>query len=77
MRTRKTNMQDWNKMVRKINSAKQEINIGVVGKYFGTGDFTLADSYVSVIEAIRHACWANNKKPVLTWIDSEVYEKGE
>ncbi|MDP3970593.1 MAG: CTP synthase [bacterium] len=75
MRPRKTNMENWNKMVRKITSSEQELKIGVVGKYFGTGDFTLADSYISVIEAIRHASWASNRKPVLTWIDSEAYQK--
>lgn len=75
MRPRKTDMSDWNKMVRRISSASQTVKIGVVGKYFGTGDFTLSDSYISVIEAIRHAAWAQNRQPVMTWIDSEVYEK--
>ncbi|EKD78964.1 MAG: CTP synthetase [uncultured bacterium] len=46
-----------------------------MGKYFGTGDYTLSDSYISVIEAIKHAAWSVNHKPVLTWIDSEVYER--
>jgi len=72
---RSSRMTQWNKMVRSIHSAKQVIKIGVVGKYFGTGDFTLADSYISVIEATRHASWAQGCKPELTWIDSEVYEK--
>lgn len=65
----------WKKLVRNIKTAKREIKIGVVGKYFGTGDFTLADSYISVIEAIKHAGWINNLKVNLTWIDSEQYEK--
>lgn len=72
---RKTNMEPWNKLVRSITSARTEVRIAVVGKYFGTGDFTLADSYMSVIEATRHAAWANKRQPVLTWIDSETYEK--
>lgn len=75
MKPRKTNMEAWNKMVRRIIASKDEVKIAVVGKYFGTGDFTLADSYISVIEATRHAAWANNRQPKLTWIDSEVYEK--
>lgn len=75
MKPRKTNMQEWNKMVRRIIASKDEVKIAVVGKYFGTGDFTLSDSYISVIEAARHAAWANNRQPKLTWIDSEVYEK--
>jgi len=42
-----------------------------VGKYFSTGDFCLADSYISVIEAIKHAGAANNCRPVLHWIHAE------
>lgn len=71
----KTDMTEWNKMVSRIFQSKKEIHIGVVGKYFGTGNFTLSDSYISVIEALRHAAWAQNRKPVLTWIDSEQYER--
>ena len=51
------------------------VKIGIVGKYFGTGDFTLADSYLSVIEAIKHAAWSLKCKPEITWINAEVYEK--
>lgn len=72
---RPSRMAKWNKMVQSIHSAKRIVRIGVVGKYFGTGDFTLADSYISVIEAARHASWAQGCKPELTWIDSEAYEK--
>ena len=42
---------------------------------FGTGNFTLADSYISVIEAIKHATWNQSVKPVLEWVDSEDFEK--
>jgi len=35
----------------------------------------LSDSYISVIEAIKHAAWANNRQPALCWINSEEYEK--
>lgn len=71
---RPSRMTKWNAMVRSIHTAKHTVKIGVVGKYFGTGDFTLADSYISVIEATRHASWAQGCTPELTWIDSEVYE---
>ena len=75
LKEKKNDMNEWKQMVRRIKSSKKEINIGVVGKYFGTGDFTLADSYISVIEAIKHASWFHKRKPVLTWIDSEEFEK--
>ncbi|MFA5062114.1 MAG: CTP synthase [Patescibacteria group bacterium] len=65
----------WRDFIRKMKKAETVIKIAVVGKYFGTGNFTLADSYISVIEAIKHACWHNGLKPELTWLDSEEYEK--
>jgi len=68
-------LKDWEKLVETIKSTKEKVNIGIVGKYFATGNFTLSDSYISVIEAIKHAAWANNRQPVLCWINSEEYEK--
>jgi len=46
-----------------------------VGKYFASGDFSQGDSYISVIEAIKHACCANNVTPIINWIDAEAFEK--
>ncbi len=74
MRKRKYDMQDWRKLSRKIKKLKKEVRIGIVGKYFSTGDFVLSDSYISVIEAIKHASWFLGAKPVLQWINSEEYE---
>lgn len=75
MEPKKTNLAPWKRFVKKINESTEEVRIGVVGKYFGTGDYTLSDSYVSVIEAVKHAAWFHNKKPVLDWVDSEEFEE--
>lgn len=75
LRSKKKDLKDWETMVNVIKHPKKEVKIAVVGKYFATGDFVLADSYVSVIEAIKHGAWAHQAKPVLTWINSEDYEK--
>ncbi|MCK5039558.1 MAG: CTP synthase [Candidatus Aenigmarchaeota archaeon] len=72
---KKANLEDWGELVDKIKNIKKEVKIAVVGKYFATGSFILADSYISVIEAIKHACWANDVKPTLTWVDSEKFEE--
>lgn len=72
---KKARLQDWQRLVKKAGSAKRVLKIGVVGKYFMTGDFTLADSYLSVIEAIKHAAWETGAKPELTWLNAEQYEK--
>ncbi len=75
MRARQKDLSEWKKLVKTIKTAKEEVHIGIVGKYFTTGDFVLSDAYISVIEAIKHASWAHNRKPVLTWLNSEEYEK--
>ena len=65
----------WDKYATKIKNVNKSVRVAVVGKYFGTGNYTLADSYISVIEAIKHAAAKNNVRAELTWIDSEEYEK--
>lgn len=72
-RSRKSNK--WDSMVKSIKSSAKQTKIGIVGKYFGTGNFTLADSYISVIEAVKHATWSLNRKPEITWLSAENYEK--
>ena len=75
MRVKQKDLKDWRKLANKIKNLDKTIKIGIVGKYFNTGDFVLADSYISVIEAIKHASWANSRKPIIEWINSEEYEK--
>ncbi len=72
---KKTDLEDWKQLIRKIKSIKRKIKIAVVGKYFATGDFVLSDSYISVIEAIKYACWANGVSPDLTWVNSQHFEE--
>lgn len=70
-------MAAWRKLVRTIKSASRTANVAVVGKYFSTGKFELADSYVSVIESLKHAGWANRSQVKLTWVDAaKVEEQG-
>jgi CTP synthase len=75
MRTRQKDMKDWRKMVKTIKTVKDEAHIGIIGKYFTTGDFVLSDVYISVIEALKHSAWYHGKKPVISWLNSEEYEK--
>lgn len=65
----------WKAYTNKVHSAKKELQIAVIGKYFDTGDFVLADSYLSVIEAIKYSSYTNGVKPKLTWINSVEFEK--
>jgi len=69
------NLKDWKKLVKVIKSDKKPVKIGIVGKYFETGEFTLMDSYISVIEAIRHASWFFKREPQIQWLSAGKYEK--
>lgn len=75
LKPRKTDGKQWRAFVRGIRRVTRPAKIGIVGKYFGTGDFVLSDSYISVIEAIKHGAWANKRKPEITWINAEEFEK--
>ncbi len=77
LKSRKTNLRDWKKLVYKIKNPKRKVKIGIVGKYFRTGRFTLMDSYISVIEAVRHASWFFQVEPSIYWLDAEAYEKNK
>ncbi len=67
-------LNDWRALVEKTKLLQTPVEIGIVGKYFGIGDFTLSDSYISVIEAIKHAAWYFDYKPKISWIDAEEFE---
>tara|TARA_B100001964_G_scaffold187071_1_gene207929 strand:- start:1583 stop:2692 length:1110 start_codon:yes stop_codon:yes gene_type:complete len=60
------NLSVWNKVVKKINNAKKEILIGVVGKYTD-----LKDSYKSLNEALIHGGLENKAKVNIKWLNSE------
>ncbi len=68
---------DWEKFVISSKKDKKNIKIGIVGKYFETGDFILTDSYISVIEAIKHASWKLERHPEITWLSAEKFEKNK
>lgn len=77
LRSEAMDLSNWRKLVQKIKKAKKRIKIGIVGKYFRSGDFSLEDSYICVIEAIKQACFWHGFKPEIIWIDSlDVEKKG-
>ena len=72
---RKKNLRDWKALVKTIKNAKKTVKIGIVGKYFETGRFTLMDSYISIIEAVKHSAYYFKRKPEIFWLSAEEYEK--
>lgn len=75
LRVRRNDFNAWRHWANGLGTYKKEVKIAVLGKYFASGDFVISDVYISVIEALKHAAWANKAKPVLTWLNAEDYEK--
>ena len=76
LKKKKTDLSEWKKLVSTIRDTnKPRVRIGIVGKYFTTGAFALADSYLSVIEALKHASWSRGHDAEILWLDAEEYEK--
>jgi len=75
LRPRKSNLRDWGELVKIIKKVQKPVKIGIVGKYFETGEFTLMDSYISVLEAIKHSSFSQKRKPEIHWLSAEKYEK--
>lgn len=68
----KSDLKSWIKMVDATDRKKDKIvKIGIIGKYQRSGDYILQDSYVSVVEALKHASAATGIGIEVCWIDSE------
>jgi CTP synthase len=74
-RNKKSDNAAWKKMVAASKTERPVVNIGIVGKYFASGDFSLGDSYISVIEAIKHAAAAEKCRAKIHWLSAEDVEK--
>lgn len=67
---------DWKKFVENARKDAPEVTIGIVGKYFDTGDFVLSDAYLSVIEALKFSGAALNVAPKIEWVNAKDFERG-
>lgn len=70
LKRKSKDLKEWRVYAKKVSNANKTVKIGIVGKYFATGDFVLSDAYISVIEAIKHASFTEGFKPEISWIDS-------
>ena len=59
----------WNEMLSLKSGVNKNVKIAILGKYFG-----LPDSYMSVVEALKHSCLQNKVNLDLVWIDADNYE---
>ena len=66
----------WKKLVKRIEAPKEKtVEIAIIGKYFGTGEYQLRDAYAALFDAIDHACWAENVEVKTRWVSAEQVEK--
>ena len=73
---RKPKLKEWESLLKKVKSKKKKtIEIAIIGKYFGTGDYQLKDSYAALFDAIDHASWEVGVNIKTKWIDAEKVER--
>ena len=71
LKHKKKDIKDWIDLNNRIKLTKKEVNIGIIGKYQKTGNYVLTDSYVCVVESLKHAGWKLGIRPKLIWFDAE------
>ena len=62
-------LKQWEDIVHRVYNPKDEVTIGIVGKYV-----EYEDSYKSLKEALVHGALAHNLKLVVNWIEAEGLE---
>jgi CTP synthase len=71
---KESDLSEWKAFAESTHNGKKKVTIGIVGKYFDTGDFVLSDAYISVIEAIKFSAYAQGVKPEIEWLNAKEYE---
>ena len=67
---------EWKKLYNTIQKPKTKtLEIAIIGKYFGTGDYQLRDSYAALFDAIDHSAWANDVDVKTRWVSAEKLEQ--
>ncbi len=69
METKVPDLSNWRDLVHRAYNPKDEVSIGIVGKYV-----EYEDSYKSLKEALVHGALAHNLKLSVTWIEAEGLE---
>ena len=63
---RKADLKGWEKLVERIKNPKGSVKVAIAGKYT-----KLSDAYISVVESLKHAGYADDVKVEIKWINSE------
>ncbi len=57
---------EWTALVDRVRAAKDDVHIGLVGKYIN-----LPDAYLSVVEALKHGGYACGANVLIDWIAAD------
>lgn len=72
LKDKKANLKTWRTMIERITaSPEKKVKVGVIAKYLDN-----EDTYISVMESLKSAAWANNVGFEYEWVDAEDLEKG-
>jgi len=69
---REANIEKWKKFVERVKNGRNRVRIAMVGKYTALGD-----SYISILEAFRHAAAEMDARVEVVWIEAEELEEGK
>ncbi|HYI45731.1 MAG TPA: CTP synthase [Actinomycetota bacterium] len=72
METVEPDLTEWTSLVRRIEQSTKDVRIAVVGKYV-----TLPDAYLSVVESLKHAGFANGGRVDIKWIAADDLETAD
>ncbi len=65
-----SDLKNWEQLVHKLRNPGPSVKVALVGKYV-----QLNDAYLSVVEALRHACISQDASLELQWINAEKIEE--
>jgi CTP synthase len=71
LEARPPDLDGWRELTHRADDATQPVRIALVGKYVA-----LADAYLSVSEALRHASFEHGCRVEIDWVDSETLTVG-
>ncbi|HTV12614.1 MAG TPA: CTP synthase [Acidimicrobiales bacterium] len=63
------NLSRWEALVQRAELASKPVRVGLIGKYVN-----LPDAYLSVVEALKHGCYAHGARLQLDWVQAEEVE---
>jgi len=63
-KAKKANVSKWEEIIKKTNKKTKDITVAIVGKY------SLKDSYISLVEALKHASIDNHARINIKWVNA-------